>query len=144
MPKPRRPLHDISDRLPCQHLLAPLPNRWPVLDVHSQELKHPRHREGEVREIGECGAVFERDVLLAGKGKALFKNVPLLDDVVVQPVASRGKDVRTAVGFQNGGLGGRKVCWAKVRTSGSSSEAAPGSPGWDTLAESTASTWPWP
>ena len=88
MPKPRRPLHNFSDRLSRQHLLAPSLNRRPVLDIHSQELEHPRHCEGEVREIGECWAVFERDVLLTREGEALFENIPLLDDVIVQPVVN--------------------------------------------------------
>lgn len=66
MPKPRRSFQDILDRLPRQHLLAPLLNRWPRLDIHTEKLEHPRHSEGEVRQIGQCRALFERDILLTG------------------------------------------------------------------------------
>lgn len=86
MPKSRGPLHDIFNRLPRQHLLAPFLDRRPRLDIDAKELEHPRHSERKVRQIGQCGAVFERNISLAGQRQPLFKYVPLLDGVFVQPV----------------------------------------------------------
>ena len=97
VPKHRRPLHDIVDRLPREHLFAPVLNRRPAFYINPQELEHPRHGEREVGEIGQRGAVFERDIILVGEGEALFEDVPLLDGVLVQPMMEVSWNTRISI-----------------------------------------------
>lgn len=44
----RRRVHYFSDSRPSQHFLAPLVNVRPVLDMHSQERKHPWHGKRKI------------------------------------------------------------------------------------------------
>jgi hypothetical protein len=53
----------------------------PSIDVFAEELEHPRHGEGEERQIGDCRSVMQGDVLLAGK--TLVEDVPLFYHILV-------------------------------------------------------------
>lgn len=72
------------DRFPRQHALAPRLDVRPVLDVHAEELEHPRHREWKIRQVGYRGPVGEGNVVLVGKAEAVVEDVPLRDAVRVE------------------------------------------------------------
>jgi len=57
----------------------------PVLDVHAEELEHPRHGKRVVGQVGERRAVAYRDVVVAGLRQLLLQHVPLLEGVGVKP-----------------------------------------------------------
>ena len=74
-------LQDLLDGRPLKHALTPLIDIRPILNIDAQELEHPRHGKGKVRQISQRGAVLERNVILSWKSQSLVKNIPLPNDV---------------------------------------------------------------
>jgi hypothetical protein len=84
-----RRLQDGFERRPCRHLVGPLLDAGPILDINAKERKHPRHRERKVGQVGECRPAGYGDVLLSGFGKLLLEDVPLLERAGVEPGRTR-------------------------------------------------------
>ena len=85
MPISRSSFQDRLHRWPLQHPLAPGLYVGPVVDVHSEEAKHPRHREGEVRDIRERWPVLKRNVVLPRLAQTLVEDVPLANRILMEP-----------------------------------------------------------
>ena len=80
-----RRLQDGLERRACRHLVGPLLDAGPILDMDAKECKHPRHRERKVSQVGERRPAGHGDVLLSGLGKLLLEDVPLLERAGVEP-----------------------------------------------------------
>ena len=57
----------------------------PILDIHAEEAEHPWHGKWKVGQVGQRRAVFQRDVLLARLRKPFLHDVPLFENIVMQP-----------------------------------------------------------
>ena len=67
----RPPLQNSLHRIPREYPLGPAPNVRPILDIHAQELEHPRHGEWKVRDVGNGRPIGQSYKVLSGQGKLL-------------------------------------------------------------------------
>jgi hypothetical protein len=86
MPQRCGPLHDCPEGRAAHDSLPPRLYVGVLVYVNLQELEHPRHRKGKVRDVGQYGPVGDGNIVLARKGEPFFENVPLLHGIFVQPV----------------------------------------------------------
>jgi hypothetical protein len=64
-----------------KHSLTPFFYVRPILDIHAQELKHPRHGEWEVREVSQGRPILEGDKIMTRLRQALLHDIPVPKDI---------------------------------------------------------------
>jgi len=67
-----------------QHQLSLSLNVWPILNINTKELEHPRHSKRKVGYVSQCWTIWQRDILLRFWRETLVQNVPLLQAVGMQ------------------------------------------------------------